>query len=219
MRSTKLLAGALLACLWTPVASAQEAQDKKPPNSAPPLPAPPASTDAPPPQASASSPVATPMLAPSPVPAPAAAMQPAQDPHNTAAHDMPPTDATSTSGRKMGLMITGFAIFGGAYLSSVLSGILTKATNPNDCSSCDDASNRFFIPLAGPWLALPDVGSDVNKFVAVVQGVAQATGLTLGIVGATIYSASAPKPGASAFRHLTVSPIRGGAYGSFEASF
>ncbi len=219
MRLTKLLAGALLACLWTRVAFAQEAQDKKPPNSTPPLPAQPASTDAPPPQASASSPLAPPVLSPSPVPVSAASRQPAQDPNSAAAHDMPPSEATSSGGRKMGLMITGFAIFGGAYLSSVLSGILTKATNPNDCPSCDDASNRLFIPLAGPWLALPDVGSDLNKFVAVVQGVAQATGLTLGIVGATMYSTSAPKPAAVALRRFTVSPIRGGAYGSFEASF
>jgi hypothetical protein len=116
-------------------------------------------------------------------------------------------------------MIAGFAVFGGGYLSSVLSGVLTKATNPSGCASCDDVSNRYFIPIAGPWLALPDVGNDLNKFVTVVQGIAQATGLTLGIVGITMYSASASGPAAVALSGFAVAPIRGGAYGSFEGAF
>jgi hypothetical protein len=90
--------------------------------------------------------------------------------------------------RSKGLMIAGFATLGGSYLFSVLVGALLlsqQTVEPGEiCINCDKGS-LFFIPIAGPWIAIPYADGGDGKAVSVIMGLAQLTGVALTIAGIT----------------------------------
>ena len=98
--------------------------------------------------------------------------------------------------RRIGLLIAGLAVFGGGYVGSV--GTYAVSSNRH--------KPTLLIPVAGPWIALSTLPWDtVNKTLRpleqaaiVVQGLAQATGLVLSIIGIARYSASLHEVDASA---------------------
>lgn len=81
------------------------------------------------------------------------------------------------------MMITGIAIFGGSYLlSSVIGAALIDEDN---CIDCSDVGPYLFIPVLGPFLAIPQ--SDGGGGVLALLGVVEAVGAGLMIGGIIRY--------------------------------
>jgi hypothetical protein len=76
-----------------------------------------------------------------------------------------------------GMLITGISILGGGYLVSALTGALLMDDN---CIDCGDIGPYLFIPVLGPFLAIPQSvdGAGVLALLGVVQTVG--AGLTIG---------------------------------------
>lgn len=116
-------------------------------------------------------------------------------------------------------MLVGFALFAGAYVGSALS----YAISPSVFDS------KLLIPLAGPWLSLdavdrasvPDAERTVDKATLVFQGLLQAAGLIVSMVGASLYAASGPADSAGGPRNLSFQfvPTPGGAFGGMQGRF
>jgi hypothetical protein len=159
-----------------------------------------AAQDAPPPAGAQTAPAAAagdPALA---SPAPSAGAPAAQPPPPPPQYYQPPPPASYQYAdgerapyarpprRSKGLMIAGFATLGGSYLFSVLVGALLlsqQTVEPGEvCINCDRGS-LFFIPIAGPWIAIPYADGGDGKAVSVIMGLAQLTGVALTIVGVT----------------------------------
>jgi hypothetical protein len=95
-------------------------------------------------------------------------------------------------------MYGGLGLLAGSYLVTALLGV-GVLTGPSDmsggrliaCMNCRSAGPRMMIPLAGPWLALPDI-SGGGQILLVLLGVAQTAGLAVTIGG--IVKASSPPP-------------------------
>lgn len=93
---------------------------------------------------------------------------------------------------RKGLMLVGFGVFGAAHAAalffSLYSDCSTRET-PAETSNCHAASDRFWIPFVGPWLALSaDPGADSShptqdRAVAVVWGLIQVAGAVMVVVG------------------------------------
>jgi hypothetical protein len=91
--------------------------------------------------------------------------------------------------RSKALLIAGIATFGGAYLFSAAVGLLWWTANDNGslkggevCGNCD-AGPKLFLPIAGPFWAIPDADGADGKAVAILMGSAQIVGLGLLIAG------------------------------------
>ncbi|MBN2801513.1 MAG: hypothetical protein JXR91_00310 [Deltaproteobacteria bacterium] len=106
-------------------------------------------------------------------------------PSNTTNEYMPPRP-------RKGLMIAGWAILGGGWAFSVLTGamLLSEMTvDPGEeCLNCTTTGSRLMIPLAGPFLAIPYADEGAGQVVAGTLGIIQVTGLIIGIVGTAKYS-------------------------------
>ena len=103
----------------------------------------------------------------------------------------PDTDPPPAPPRK-GLMIADWATFGGGWLFSALVGALMLSNPPVEegetCTNCDSVGPAMFIPLAGPFIAIPDADGTDGKVVAAVLGVVQVVGLVLAIAGTSVYA-------------------------------
>jgi hypothetical protein len=121
-------------------------------------------------------------------------------------------------------MIAGLVTFGASYALTALVGLELAsgdATSPGTyCTNCDSAP-LLLIPLAGPWIFLPDADGGDGKAVSAILGVAQATGLVLSIWGIAKFMNSAPADQARAMPRLMlgVAPTPHGAYSSMHLRF
>ncbi|MFO8074145.1 MAG: hypothetical protein R6V85_19975 [Polyangia bacterium] len=86
------------------------------------------------------------------------------------------------------------ATFGGGYVFSALVGFLlyTEATVPENqtCLNCQTAGKRMFIPVAGPFMAIPVADGLDGRIVSGVMGTVQVVGLLLTAAGAIVYGVS-----------------------------
>jgi hypothetical protein len=128
-------------------------------------------------------------------------------------------------------MIAGLSTLGGSYLFSALVG-LTLLNYENDhpgevCLNCEATGSALLIPIAGPWIALPDANEDKGgQVVCAILGLAQATGVVLSIVGIIQFTSSG-RPAAAVQSEarrpsMTVgfAPMPGGgAMGALRAAF
>ena len=119
---------------------------------------------------------------------------------------------------RIGLMIAGFTSFGAGYVSS-----LTTYAIYSDRYKID-----VLIPVAGPWLALASAhwgdldkpSRLVSQGIVVLQGIAQAVGLTLSIIGVLQYESSRARASRSAPTYAwALVPARGGALAQFAVGF
>jgi len=106
---------------------------------------------------------------------------------------------------RKGLMLAGFVTFGAAHAAalffSLYSDCSTRET-PAETSNCHEASDRFWIPFVGPWLAYSaDHGTSSHPAqdgaVAVVWGliqVAVAIMVIAGGIGRDVPARSPPRP-------------------------
>ena len=123
--------------------------------------------------------------------------------------------------RKKGLMIAGLATFGGSYLFTALVG-MTMLSKSNEsagqtCLNCDSVGSKLLIPIAGPWVALPEADGDDGKFVCAVLGIAQGVGVALSIAGISQFVSSGSPSAGDASLHVAYLP--GGALGSLQGKF
>lgn len=128
--------------------------------------------------------------APAPAPAAATEPQPVPPPVTTDTAPIAPPPQQPVR-RKKGLMIAGIATFGGGYLFSALVGYLlySEATVPKnaECLNCQTAGGRMFIPLVGPFLAIPVARKPTGPVVAGAMGGVQVIGATLAVIGIVQY--------------------------------
>lgn len=90
--------------------------------------------------------------------------------------------------RGKGMMIAGFSIFAGTWLSAI---VLGAGFIDNNTPSGYMYGRRLMVPVLGPFLAagIPDDGASTNM-AYVFLGLAQTAGLALGITGAVLFSKS-----------------------------
>jgi hypothetical protein len=118
-------------------------------------------------------------------------------------------------------MIAGLATLGGSYLFSALVGAALEGhewTPGETCTNCDKG-RLFYIPIAGPWLALPHADGTGGKALTALLGVAQATGLVLSILGISKFVRSAEVEQAATRFGFDVGPLPGGAQGQLRLRF
>lgn len=121
-------------------------------------------------------------------------------------------------------MIAGLATLGGSYALTALVGLQLasgETTNPGEyCTNCDSGT-LLLIPLAGPWIFLPEADGGGGKALSAILGVAQATGLVLSIWGIAKFMDSAPADEAHAMPRLMVgvAPTPHGAHASMHLRF
>jgi hypothetical protein len=167
---------------------------------------------------------APPAAQPAPVPPPPPPPPPQyQYPRQAQPYDYESAPEPPRKRRSAGLMIAGLATLGGSYLFSVLVGLeLAKAdSDPGTiCTNCDKA-DLFYIPIAGPWLFLPDADGSDGKIIAGIMGLAQATGVVLSIVGIAKFASSGePDANAQAPRlTLGLAPTPSGAHARLNMQF
>jgi hypothetical protein len=93
---------------------------------------------------------------------------------------------------RKGMMIAGWGVFGGMYLFSMLVGGLMLSGGDSDpnttCTNCDDVGPKLFIPIVGPFLAIPGADGTDGKVVVVILGIGQLAGISLAIAGTVRYS-------------------------------
>lgn len=80
-------------------------------------------------------------------------------------------------GVRDGLVIGGAVTLGSLYLLTALTAAALNDTNR------DGSAGVLYVPVAGPFLHLKDASSDTAKLVLVVDGVAQAAGAAMLVVG------------------------------------
>lgn len=78
-----------------------------------------------------------------------------------------------------GMMVTGISIFGGSYLFAAVVG--TVVIDEDNCIDCSDIGPYLFIPVLGPFLAMPE--SHGGDGVLALLGVVETVGLGLMIGG------------------------------------
>lgn len=82
-------------------------------------------------------------------------------------------------GVRSGLVIGGAVTFGSLYLLTALTAAALDDTNR------EGNAGALYVPVAGPFLHLKDASSDTAKLVLVVDGLAQAAGAAMLVVGLT----------------------------------
>lgn len=87
---------------------------------------------------------------------------------------------------RTGLVVGGAVTFGVLYLLSVLVGAAISDTNKafNNNSSRDNG-DFLFVPVAGPFLQMTKTDSSSGNVTLAIDGIAQAAGATMFIVGVT----------------------------------
>jgi hypothetical protein len=104
-------------------------------------------------------------------------------------NERPPSHAAPRR-RHPGTMIAGLSMLAGSYLFSALVGaqLLSGEATPDGavCTNCE-IGRRFFVPIAGPWLALPDADGGDGRAACALLGTAQAVGLAWSVAGIVKY--------------------------------
>lgn len=77
-------------------------------------------------------------------------------------------------------MIGGIAMLGASYIAAVVSGAVLMDINRTACASCKDVGPLLFIPLAGPFLAIPQANSGDGMLVLLGALQIAGTGLLVG---------------------------------------
>lgn len=103
--------------------------------------------------------------------------------------------------RPIGLLIAGAATLGGGYLFSVAVGLKWWSKEaelaPNEvCMNCD-AGPKLFVPLVGPFWAIPEADGTDGKVVVAAMGAVQVVGLGLLIAGIIVYTSGGDQTQAS----------------------
>lgn len=94
--------------------------------------------------------------------------------------------------RGIGLMVTGYTLFGVSYMLTALSG----AAVIDNCSvdrnyDCRRLGRSLMVPALGPFMALREIQSMTARFTMVLfPGLMQVGGLTMGIAGSVLYRRS-----------------------------
>ena len=154
----------------------------------------------------------------SPPPSPPAQSQPGyRPPSPRLGYDAPrrvkygggpiPSYAHFETSPRLGLVISGAAVLGGAYLISVLAAI--GYCGPG--SSC--INGALYIPLIGPFIVAAQAPSSGGATLAIFDGVVQLTGLGLLIAGFAAPEKFVVWQDADAHASLTVVPGGGGGVG------
>jgi hypothetical protein len=89
---------------------------------------------------------------------------------------------------RRGLMIGGIAMLGASYIIGVVSGAVLMDIDRDACRSCKDVGPLLFIPLAGPFVAIPQANSGDGMLV--LLGAMQIAGAGLLIGGIVQYQMS-----------------------------
>jgi hypothetical protein len=86
---------------------------------------------------------------------------------------------------RVGLIVGGAVTFGVTYLLTALSGALVSDVgNATNCGTSCSSAKPLLIPLAGPWIVLPNVTSTATgSFFLVLDGLVQAAGVGMLIGG------------------------------------
>ena len=85
---------------------------------------------------------------------------------------------------RTGLVVGGAVTFGVLYMLSVLVGAAISDTNKAFNNSKDNG-DFLFVPVAGPFLQMTKTDSSSGKVTLAIDGIAQAAGATMFIVGVT----------------------------------
>lgn len=85
---------------------------------------------------------------------------------------------------RTGLVVGGAVTFGVLYMLSVLVGAAISDTNKAFNNSKDNG-DFLFVPVAGPFLQMTKTDSSSGKVTLAIDGIAQAAGATMFIVGIT----------------------------------
>lgn len=96
---------------------------------------------------------------------------------------IPPGYHAETKAR-VGLLVGGAVTFGVLYLLSVLTGAIIHDVNKGDRNGGDDGA-FLYVPVAGPFLQMTKTESGTGNVVLAIDGIAQAAGATMFIVGIT----------------------------------
>ena len=94
----------------------------------------------------------------------------------------PRRDPDRSSG--IAFLASGLALFGSTYLSSTLIGAAVMDLDDDEAARRRAFGNRMFVPVIGPWMAVPKAGSATGAWFTGLLGVAQAAGVALTTVGA-----------------------------------
>jgi hypothetical protein len=126
--------------------------------------------------------------------------------------------------RPKGLLIAGPIVLGASYAFTALVGLELMSGNVNMqpgevCTNCDTVGPRLLIPIAGPWLALPDANGSNGKALSAVLGIAQATGLVLTIVGVSRYQSAVDATASAGNVTFAFVPSQGGGFGLLGGRF
>ncbi|MBK8217663.1 MAG: hypothetical protein IPK71_28385 [Myxococcales bacterium] len=113
-------------------------------------------------------------------------------------------------GVRSGLVIGGAVTFGSLYLLTALTAAALDDTNR------ERNAGALYVPVAGPFLHLKDASSDTAKLVLVVDGLAQAAGAAMLVVGLTAPRTFAVRNDAAKIAITPVlGPGRAGLVGTF----
>ena len=164
-----------------------------------------------------------PSAAPPPQPAPTADWN--ESPQFTptpAPADAPPAPRPSRrrSTPGLGMLISGFSIFGATWLLSAFIGAAAVDTADDDADyDADrrrDFGTRLMIPVGGPFAAAFVAPRATGALVATLDGVAHVAGLTLGIVGSVMLGRARARQD-----RMTVgfTPAPGGGFARFGMQF
>ncbi len=115
-----------------------------------------------------------------PQPAPAAAPQPQAQPQPPP----PPPPPPERSRKGLGLLISGWSLFGGSYLITALAGAIAYDTGN------EPLGGALLIPIAGPLIAMPQVDSLSGRIGLAFPFLAQTAGVAMGITGAVLLARS-----------------------------
>lgn len=143
-------------------------------------------------------------------------VRPAQ-PAAPAAVPLPSANLTPRLGEtrrepRMGLVIAGASIAGGAYLISLIGGVVCSSI---DGYICGTQAWGWYVPIIGPFIAMSSYYTGNDDYAAVeavlaIDGLLQAGGVTMAILGAVL---KRPVP------RLSALPLPGGAGLSWAGSF
>jgi hypothetical protein len=86
---------------------------------------------------------------------------------------------------RSGLVVGGAVTFGVMYLFSVLAGSIINDAADASYGNKSDRGDFLFIPVVGPFLQMTKTSSSSGNTMLVIDGVAQAAGATMLIVGIT----------------------------------
>ena len=105
------------------------------------------------------------------------------------------------------LLFVGLEILGGAYVFSVLVGLMLVSEVMVDegetCVNCQSAGAPMFIPLVGPFIALPHADEGAGRVVSALMGSVQVAGLCVAAIGLGWYLAVKKKADRWDERHRT----------------